>query len=272
MDLINKSVQWLITCSNEIGINVIAGLTASIIVLFSQTLVKTAALIIASLFSIKFQLSKIWQIRRPQRIYVVSGSIGVDVPTEIKTAILAGPDADAASSVIATLGLLYPQAEIQHVYSSSFPREEYKENLVIIGGPVNNQCAASFLDYVKDRAHYTKDFEFVTNNSRYSTQYDKNQHSILDYGVIIRITNPFNNARDVIIISGCDTHGVLAAATLISSKNETKVARRKLRSFLGLKSYFYQQDYVAVIECAVLGNTIGHIKTKEVLHINKNEK
>jgi hypothetical protein len=268
MDIIKTITDWIYVYQSEIYINLVAGLLASFIVLTFQTLVRTVSLILASIFTIKFRLFQVWQIKKPQRIFVVSGAIGFQVPVEVQTAILAGPDADAASTVIATLGLLYPDVEIQHVYSSTFPLESYKENLVVIGGPINNSCTAIFMEHIKDKAFYNAEFELVLGESKFTTQYDGDRAE-KDFGSVIRMQNPFNHSKDVIIVSGCDTHGVLAAATLISSRNEANRARNNLRKALGIKTYFQPQDYIAVVECVVLGNDIGHIITKEVLKIDR---
>lgn len=268
MSFLQRLENWLSAIQDDVLINLVAGLLASAIVLVSQTLVRSTSLVIAALFTVKYQLSQLWGFRKPQRVFVVSGAIGLHVPPEVQTAIIAGPDADAASIIIATLGLLYPNAEIHHVYSSSFPREQYKENLVVVGGPVNNQCSKEMLEYVAQWFSYDSEFHMVLGEILFETCYGETETAVRDYGAVIRVANPYNDTKDVIIVSGCDTHGVLAAATLLSSRKDGAAARKEVKRKLGIGLRSRPLDYIAVVECAVLGNDIGHIKEKEVQILN----
>lgn len=104
MEFVNGIINWLRENTKDININITAGLVASLIVLTFQTFVRTLSLIFASFFSLRYQLRMLWRFRKPDRVFVVSGSI--ETPSEIKSVILAGPDADAANSLIATMGLI----------------------------------------------------------------------------------------------------------------------------------------------------------------------
>jgi hypothetical protein len=259
MGIIDKFLEWMNTYKADIYINIIAGIIASFIVLLGQTLVRTLSLIIASFFTLRYQLRALWYFKRPQRIYVVSGAIATDTPTDVKTAILAGPDADAANTLVATIGLIYPKALVSHVYSSALPKEFYKENLIVVGGPVNNTCSKLVLDQVKEMIHFDG-FQLFDSTGQYSATYDENDNALVDYGIVLRISNPFDPTKDLILVAGCDTYGVLGAATLISLKEEVSKQRSSIQKMLGFKNFFSKKNYYAIVQCSVLGNDISQIK------------
>ncbi len=254
MNIFDSLFQWMHDNSNDININLIAGLIASLVVLAFQTLVRSISLIIASFFTLRYQIKLLWQLRKPERIFVVSGSI--ETPLDVKTAILAGPDADAANTLIATLGLIHPEAEIHHVYSSAFPKELYKENLIVVGGPVNNSCSRDVLEQFKNEVCFDE-YILKVGNDEYEASYDENDEPLSDFGLVIRSDNPFDCTKDLILVAGCDTHGVLGAATSISLKSDAINTRKKFKSLLGFRYFFLKTNYLAVTKCNVLGNDIS---------------
>lgn len=246
--------------------NIYAGIIASGIVLALQVLSRATTLVVLQFVHVRWRLQLLWCFRRPVKIYIVSGAIK-DVSDEIKGVVLAGPDAEAANAMVATVGLLYPSAEVRHVYSSSFPPELYKEHLVLVGGPVNNSCSATVLRALNSLS-YDNEFQMVVGEKCFRTEYDGDT-AIKDHGAIVRVDNPFDSSKDVIIASGCDTYGVLAAALAISARVETSAARRALARRLGLRKYFTRVGYEAIFECNVLGNDVGNISLAHFRRVNR---
>ncbi len=265
MNILYIVTAWIKTNFN----NIVSGIVASVIVLLLQVIVKTLSMILSAFLTIRWRLKLIWRIDNPQRIYVVSGAIE-EVSEKVKSVVLAGSDAEAASICIGTSGLLYPEAEVKHVYSSSFTREFYKEHLIVVGGPVNNTCTAAIINHIKEDVSFTDDFEMLVSDQVFETNYDENDRPTKDYGAIIRINNPYDHQRDIILVVGCDTYGVLAAAMLISSRNDSQLARKALQKKLGFKKYLFKQNFIAVVECGVLGDDIGNISLKYFKNIKKN--
>lgn len=252
------------------GSNILAGIVASSIVLALQVFSRAASLALAVLVTLRWSLRLLWRLRDPRRVYVVSGAI-TNVSEEIKSVILAGPDAIATSTLIATVGFLYPKAEVRHVYSSRFARESYKDHMVVVGGPVNNTCSADMLNHLGTHCSFDN-FKLMLpclQNKSYEAQYDEQEKPIKDYGAVIRMINPFDKSKDTLLVVGCETFGVLAAAMLISSRPDAKDARSQLRKRLGIRKYFKRQSYIAVVECDVLGNDIGCVSLKEFFRIKE---
>jgi nucleoside phosphorylase len=208
-----------------------------------------------------------WRFQDPRRIVVVSGAIhGVARP--VKAVVLAGPDADAANSLVASAALLYPKAEIQHVYSSSFPPELYKENLVVVGGPVNNKCAAAVLEKVKEHILFKNTFDLFVSGTTYETIYDDSGRPVRDHGAVVRVANPFDKSKDIILIVGCDTYGVLAASMTITPKSEAASARNDLLARIRSRKRSVPSNYIAVVECDILGNDVGNVRLRAFREID----
>lgn len=206
-------------------------------------------------------LRLLWRMRSPRRIVVVSGAIH-GVGKAVKSVVLAGPDADAANALVATAALLYPKAEIQHVYSSTLPPELYKENLVVVGGPVNNKCAAAVLEQAAENISFKNRFDLVVSGTAYETTCDRSGRPLRDHGAILRIANPFDESKDIVLTAGCDTYGVLAASMTISPKSEAADARERLLTRIRSRKRLGVLDYVAVVDCDVLGNDVGNVRLR----------
>lgn len=262
MEKFAETYKWIV--SN--WTNILAGIVASIIVLTLQVVVRALSLALAALVTLRWRLKLLWRLGKIQRVYVVSGAIS-GVSDDVQSAILAGPDATAASTLIAMAGLLYPKAEISHVYSSSFPRDLYKEHMIVVGGPVNNICTATIFQFIGNHISFTDDFEMIFSEVTYETTYDDDDKPIRDHGAIIRIDNPFDPSKNIIMAVGCDTYGVLAAALLISTRPDARRARAKLFRRLGFRKYFRPQRYIAVVGCDIIGNDIGQVWLRDFSRI-----
>lgn len=245
--------------------NVLSGIIASVIVLAMQIFTRAASSALAEALVMKARPRSFIRLRTEATTFVVSGAIS-GVSEDARAAILAGPDAEAASSVIATLGLLYPGVECRHVYSSSFPADMYKENIIVVGGPINNRCAKIMMRNAKLRVHFTNEFALAVDGVTFRPEYDDKDHPIIDYGVVLRLANPMDTAKDAILLMGCDTFGVLAAAQLICVKRDGQTAQRQLAKTLGLRRIFQAQSYLAIVRCRVLGETIGQL---ELVHARR---
>lgn len=254
----------------DIVIGILSSILASIIVLLSQSFVN----IITFVLTKKFILYKLWRWNNPKKIFVVSGSI--TNLTDITSAILTGLDAEAAHRLIATAHMLYPKSEIQHVYSSDsslFPPESYKENLIIVGGPINNYCSHFFLK------RYSSIVEFIDDNDQYYKIKFKNRIFIptenIDYGLIIRDINPvnrFDKSKSIILIAGCDSSGGLAAAKIIDYYRDDNLVTQKKLFYTLYKNIFKTKNYLALIMCEKLGETVTNISLIDLHLITANER
>ncbi len=248
---------WHNETSKDIIIGILSSILASIIVLFSQSFVN----IITFVLTKKFILYKLWRWNNPKRMFIVSGSI--NKLSEITSAILTGLDAEAAHRLIATAHMLYPEAEIEHVYSSDsnlFSQEYYRENLIIVGGPINNKCSQYFLK------RYVSIVEFIDDDDQYFKI--KFQNKIytptenIDFGLIVRDINPlnrFNKSKSILLVAGCDSFGGLAAAKVIDYYRDVTLETQKKLFYSIYRHLFKSKNYLALISCEKLGETVTNI-------------
>lgn len=249
--------------SNNSGA-IIVGIVSSIIVILLQTSVRTSSILLATWLGKGSTLAPIWGFYDAPRIYVVSGSIiGM---SSARQAVLMGPDADAANESISTLRFLRPNTELIREYSPGHPEEQLRENAVSIGGPTNNIVTRRLMKTVWDRISFQDDEgssrlveKFSAATVAYEASYDDNDAIQTDYGLILKIPNPFDNSAEVLILAGCDTPGVLAAARSISLHPDGRRMTKTIRKRLGRFAYFRKNYFVAIVRCDVIGNEVGKL-------------
>jgi hypothetical protein len=240
---------------------IMIGILTSVIVLLLQTVVRTSSLALAAWLGRTGTIAPIWGFKDAKRIHIVSGSLeGLGAKTP--QAILMGPDADAANECFATLRNLRPSSKLVREYSPYYPEEQLKEDMVSIGGPVNNSVTRRLMAYISEKVSFEPESgdlldKFSTASKRYEATYDDNDVILSDYGLILKIPNPFDITREVMVLAGCDTPGVLAAARSISLNPEGKTATKAMRKSLRRFAYFRDNSFVAIVKCNVIGNEIG---------------
>lgn len=250
---------WLANNYNVI----LAGIISSVIVLGLQIFVPPISIIVYDTFTRRRPTKKVWGIASPKQIYIVSGSIGtMTSPTGL--AFLAAPDAEAVAVITVSLRLLFPKAQLVHTYSPNFSPDMYGAHVISVGGPVNNTCTRTLMKATGVPASFDH-LDLITPNRRYELSPPTKDEPInTDYGLVISTANPFASAARCIIIAGCDTHGVLAAANALSpdrlQKHFRTAVARSQRTFRFWKYY----SYYAVVSAKALANTVGTLNIEEV--------
>jgi hypothetical protein len=230
-------------------------------VLVLQTVVKTSSALLSAWARGVLKLGPLWGFRGVERLYVVSGSIS-DVRQEVRDAILMGPDADAANECIAALRFLRPRTRVVRMYSPSFPDEMLKENVVAVGGPVNNPVTEKVMQPLSrivkfDAALILHD---LLAGSQFETKYSDGNTVERDYGLILKLPNPMRIGGELLVLAGCDTHGVLAAARAISPHPDGTGTSHAIRAQLGFGAFARKDYYMAVVSCNAVGNEVGTLQ------------
>lgn len=139
-------------------------------------------------------------------------------------------DVDALLTVLITLHRLYRNLKVTYCTGDEVSDRgiSYTGNIVLIGGPDYNaatrlfQKAAPYLYkrgpsesdiYLKERFSKTKYYPKFAHKKR--------NREILDYGFFVKIQNPFNDTKKVIMIGGPHTYGVYGAAKAFSYEGGT---------------------------------------------------
>jgi hypothetical protein len=104
--------------------------------------------------------------------------------------------------------------------SRSFPFEFYSRDLVLLGFPLGNEVTRRIMSDLDIPLTFT-DHEIIdtkTGASRYRATI-KEGEVIRDYGLIVRVPNPYKKGANVLILAGCETYGVKAAADFLTISN-----------------------------------------------------
>ncbi len=183
--------------------NIYSGMISSVILLCLQPMVLATTGAINFAFSVRARMTTLWAFAHASRIFIVSGSIADSNP-EVRSVVLAGPDADAAASaVIATLGLLYPTCGIRHLYSNTFPIDLIKDDLCAIGGPVNNVVAAKLISTLPITLSFDDSLALHVGDDVFGTDLERGRPLRRRLpGMVIRMKNPFHPGSNCHVFYG----------------------------------------------------------------------
>ncbi|HZS74067.1 MAG TPA: hypothetical protein VFA69_06140 [Candidatus Nitrosotalea sp.] len=154
-------------------------------------------------------------------------------------------DKDAMLEILILLSRLYPSAKIRKFMAKDFQPSMLDENIVVVGGPgapdeVSNSICKLMTEKLKSRISYSDDGEKMCLNDgkAFSSEYDKNQEIITDYGYFGRMQNPLNPRSTVILIHGIHTYGVLGSARAFSDHDLATKNVQTILDEIGLNPYF----------------------------------
>jgi hypothetical protein len=132
-------------------------------------------------------------------------------------------DKDTILEATVFLARTHPQATITRYPASWLPQALRAMPLVVVGGPNDddgvggNRVARQIMDHYKIPLTYHDDCEGIDYaGSPYRTAFDAAGRLTLDWGVVVRLNNPWNAQTRVLLIQGVHTHGVLGAFRAIS--------------------------------------------------------
>lgn len=139
-------------------------------------------------------------------------------------------DIDALLEVLTSLGRLFPRLNVKFCTDEEFnrlPGNPYANNLILIGGPDYNKITRHFMQYTP--------FEFIDKNGItvlkhketgqiYESKFIKKEgiDEVIDYGFFLKIPNPNNTSKKVIMINGIHTYSVYGAAKCFLSHDENE--------------------------------------------------
>jgi hypothetical protein len=144
---------------------------------------------------------------------------------------------------------------VKKVYTSdSFPDSVLDENLVVIGGPVNNRVFRTMSERLALPYHFV-DRRLVshTRGATHTPTSDMKGNLKTDVGLIVVTSNPLDDSSRIILLAGCRTFGSLGAARML-----TLPSVRKLAKLVDKK-----HGYCFVIRMMVEGSFVGQLEVLE---------
>ncbi len=240
---------------------IILGIIASTLTIMLQISVYTVSNFITYFITLRWYLRRLFSFADKENIYIISGSI-YDEATG-GTTLISGPSASAAANLHRTLEDIYSDSKIKHMYSTNNQSFYIDENIVSVGGPVYNSCTKNLMKHTKSLVYFDENDALHFNDHVYK----KSVEDEVDYGLIIRLKNPFDTTKKALIIAGCGSHGVLAASMLFNKSNKFKEIQKDFEKKIGFINHIFNKDFIAVIQCRMNGNDISEVTFIEVIKL-----
>jgi hypothetical protein len=205
---------------------------------------------------------RVWKLRKPSELRIVSGSI-TDTNPFVQTP-TSWPDANAASILIQKARTIYPKARVIHSFSCD--PDDLTCDLIAVGGPVFNEATrelihriGTFISFKKAGEIGDEDYySLLVQADEYTPEYE-GKRVYRDFGAIVRMKNPLCfHLNDSILVIGCETFGVLASALVLADDEVARNARRELLNHLSLEKRV--SDFVAVFSCEALRYSVGAVR------------
>lgn len=202
------------------------------------------------LFSVIEPIKRLWNISDSKSLIICAAtSTKTDTGKYVRPATGIG-QVRALGYSIESLSKAY-NVKIQNIlFSDDQVQKQIENDIIILGGPKNNDIARLFLDKLKDirTVVYQENntiYWNVRNEEREFNAIEKNQKVIKDYGLIIRGINQFSNQpkkSSFCLFTGCHTYGTIAAA-----KYFTEEYVRKFSWFSKNK-----ENLILLVECDII--------------------
>lgn len=161
-------------------------------------------------------------------------------------------EARAASEIETFIKSLNPDATVRVAVSGAVPPEALRDNLIVIGGPVNNSVARRLADIVEVPYRFDGWDLVDTAGRRFESTVVSDQVE-RDYAMTVLAPNPFSTGGVLVWIAGCRTFGCLAGARLLIRSD----VRRTLAATRGAWP-------VAVVSaCLVEGGEVFRVTVEE---------
>jgi hypothetical protein len=174
---------------------------------------------------VSLPFERVWSLSKVPEIYIITGNL-LGGPGEVKrsdyprkdfAAIMASGDVRSFGEVLGTLKTRCKKIPIKHYFAEAFPKENYRKNIVSIGGPIFNEVTRNLLPEVDWKVRFENstlvDEEFPAAGILRLEETMEGS----EYGFALKAINPEGAAESkVIIIAGCATFGVLAATRWVS--------------------------------------------------------
>lgn len=235
--------------------NVLLGILTS----FIWFILGILAVKLSRLYLLQNPIKSLWKISDPKKLIIcASTSIKTDTGEYYRPSTGIG-QLRALGQIIESLGKAY-NIRIQNILLSINQIQNQIENdIILLGGPKNNEITKLFLDKIKSlKILYQKNSTIYWQMNKTNVEYSgisKDKKVVKDYGIAVRMKNPFDSRRQsyISLFSGSHTYGTIASAQYF-----TKYYIKKTK---GIKKF--KDNLFILVECDVVDGFPVNIKIKE---------
>lgn len=155
---------------------------------------------------------RIWRYADGDRLtLIVSSSAFVDTGKYSRPTTGIG-QVRAMSLLVPSLARAYRKVDLEQVRLSAVtPGKDLEADLLVLGGPKNNEIARKLLDRLP-HLPFTVDDDVIDWGGQLYEGATSGPDVVRDFGYIVRAPNPFAPGRRIVLLAGSHTFGTVAAA------------------------------------------------------------
>lgn|GEM_PF-4877461 len=249
--MLTEILIWFEANISTLQLEVVGGILTAVLVLSGQIFILVARDFIGLFIGRIGGSRRVFNLKMVQgSVYVISGSLKNSSP------LIKGPDAKAATRIIAILELLYPKKKIidesrGKTQATNIPQHD----LISVGGPINNPITRSILSAFQVDLKFLEDDSLYIDDANIFTPKEYGDYSE-DYGLLIRTKNPFFRENTAIVVAGCGTYGVYAAGLILSGSVRKTPLFKEFNKKRSSKDKVINSDFISVVKCKYIGDNI----------------
>lgn len=187
-------------------------------------------------------------------------------------------DIDSLIAVYSSLNKIYPQLSIKFCTSEEFeniPGNSYASNLILIGGPDYNKVTEHFMKHTPFEFSQDENGETILVYKQvghiFKPKFKLQQEieEIVDYGFFLKIPNPYNPDKKLIMINGVHTYGVYGSAKCFSLYDEHEINIVKNNYKTVIESLGDDPNFAVVVRVECMNKKIGipQIRKEELISL-----
>lgn len=211
-------------------------------------------------------LRSFWNIHDIDKIYIICPEIPIDdrktyaeITSKDYLRLAKFADIDSLYNMKDFISRKFPNVRMMEYTSVEMPEEAYNENIILIGGTAWNKVTEKLMEKIRSPFYYIdggkgNDDPIVERESglKRLPVLDRMGSLNYDWGLFIRVPNPFNKEKNLIIINGIRTYGVLGATKCFTNEMNSSDNCSIIFKLLGIPAYF-----AALIKTAVINNYVA---------------
>lgn len=174
---------------------------------------------------------RVWKLPKMPKVNVITANTPHETRIDEKEYALTGYVSEymAADSITSCIEKLYKNVSVQIDMEHFFDYRNITNNMIIIGGPVNNPLSKKlFADM--DFPYSFEGFTIVNkhNQTRYTPVI--NQYIEKDYAYVANFQNPYNEENRILLFAGCRSLGCYAGAKALSKHYQNPLLQNFLKT------------------------------------------
>lgn len=159
---------------------------------------------------------KLWDFAEPDKVLICVATIKTNTGEYIRPSTGIG-EVRALAYIIASLSIGYKKINFKKILlSEEGLRHDIEDDIILLGGPKNNQITKLFFEKIKDLnlLYQDEDGTITINKNTVQKVAIKDNKVSKDYGLIVKMKNPFASTHKntkLFLFSGHHTYGLIAA-------------------------------------------------------------